>query len=165
MNSPDMTDSFDFGTSDLEFVSRPARPGPVGSYRHTKNLARWKEDGLMIDRQQLLKDLQRLLPKLEKDILAYCNQNEERSQHLVRRIQKRRKPVTSEHFCRMAKLRNHAKPPSPGYPLAASFAFEDNGLLAEPVLSARCSALAAANPKHAKDRIAYFNQHWTHAGA
>ena len=36
----------------------------------------------MIDREKLLKDLQGLLPKIEQDILAYCEADAERSAHL-----------------------------------------------------------------------------------
>ena len=36
----------------------------------------------MIDRQQLLKDLQGLLPKVEQDILAYTETKAERNAHL-----------------------------------------------------------------------------------
>ena len=36
----------------------------------------------MIDRQQLLKNLQRLLPKMEKDILVYSECNPEIFNHL-----------------------------------------------------------------------------------
>lgn len=120
----------------------------------------------MIDRQQLLKDLQRLLPKLEKDILAYCNQNAERSQHLQDEYKKAQEAGrTSEHFVewQSAQITQAAV----AWVLICVFIrfMEDNGLLAEPVLSGPVQRPGGSQPlKHAKDRIeAYFNQHPTHA--
>ncbi len=120
----------------------------------------------MIDRQQLLKDLQRLLPKLEKDILAYCNQNAERSQHLKDEYKKAQEAGrTAEHFVewQAAQITQAAV----AWVLICVFIrfMEDNGLLAEPVLSGPVLSPGGGQPlKQAKDRIeAYFNQHPTHA--
>lgn len=53
----------------------------------------------MINRQQLLKDLQRELPKLEKDILAYSEQSAERTTHLKQEYAKAKDAGrTAEHF-------------------------------------------------------------------
>lgn len=120
----------------------------------------------MIDRQQLLKDLQRLLPKLEKDILAYCNQNAERSKHLKDEYNKAVEAGrTAEHFVewQAAQITQAAV----AWVLICVFIrfMEDNGLLEAPVLSGPVERPGGNQPlKNAKDRIeAYFNQHPTNA--
>lgn len=120
----------------------------------------------MINRQQLLKDLQRLVPKLEQDILAYCNQNPERSQHLQDEYKKAAEAGrTAEHFVdwQAAQITQAAV----AWVLICVFIrfLEDNGLLAEPVLSGPVQRPDGSQPlKNAKDHIeAYFNQHPTHA--
>lgn len=120
----------------------------------------------MINRQQLLKDLQRLLPKLEQDILAYCEQNPERSQHLQEEYKKAAEAGrTAEHFVdwQAAQITQAAV----AWVLICVFIrfLEDNGLLAEPVLSGPVQRPDGSQPlKNAKDHIeAYFNQHPTHA--
>lgn len=120
----------------------------------------------MINRQQLLKDLQRLLPKLEKDILAYCNQNTERSKHLKDEYNKAVEAGrTAEHFVewQAAQITQAAV----AWVLICVFIrfMEDNGLLEAPVLSGPVERPGGGQPlKNAKDRIeAYFNQHPTHA--
>lgn len=120
----------------------------------------------MIDRQQLLKDLQRLLPKLEKDILAYCNQNSECSQHLKDEYNKAVEAGrTAEHFVewQAAQITQAAV----AWVLICVFVrfMEDNGLLDAPVLSGPVGRPGGSQPlKNAKDRIeAYFNQHPTQA--
>lgn len=120
----------------------------------------------MINRQQLLKDLQRLLPKLEQDILAYCEQNRERSRHLQDEYKKAVEAGrTAEHFVdwQAAQITQAAV----AWVLICVFIrfLEDNGLLAEPVLSGPVQRPDGSQPlKNAKDHIeAYFNQHPTHA--
>ncbi|WP_041598693.1 BREX-2 system adenine-specific DNA-methyltransferase PglX [Hahella chejuensis] len=125
----------------------------------------------MIDRQQLLKDLQRELPKLEKDILAYNEQSMERTSHLKQEYAKAKEAGrTAEHFVswREAQITQAAV----AWVLTCVFVrfLEDNGLLAQPVLAGPVEResgpdSAKSHPlKNAKDRIeAYFNAHPTHA--
>lgn len=125
----------------------------------------------MIDRQQLLKDLQRELPKLEKDILAYSEQSAERTAHLKQEYAKAKEAGrTAEHFVswREAQITQAAV----AWVLTCVFVrfLEDNGLLAQPVLSGPVERengpnSAKSHPlKNAKDCIeAYFNEHPTHA--
>ena len=125
----------------------------------------------MIDRQQLLKDLQRELPKLEKDILAYSEQSEERTAHLKQEYAKAKEAGrTAEHFVswREAQITQAAV----AWVLTCVFVrfLEDNGLLAQPVLSGPVERENGPNSakthplKNAKDRIeAYFNEHPTYA--
>jgi hypothetical protein len=125
----------------------------------------------MIDRQQLLKDLQRELPKLEKDILAYSEQSAERTAHLKQEYAKAKEAGrTAEHFVswREAQITQAAV----AWVLTCVFVrfLEDNGLLAQPVLAGPVARESGPNSaknhplKNAKDRIeAYFNEHPTYA--
>ena len=120
----------------------------------------------MIDRQQLLKDLQRELPKIEADILAYSELKPELSAHLQAEYDKAQEAGrTADHFVawREAQITQAAV----AWILTCVFVrfLEDNGLLDEPVLSGPAETAQGKKPlQHAKERmIAYFNQHPTHA--
>ncbi|KAA6183781.1 BREX-2 system adenine-specific DNA-methyltransferase PglX [Thiohalocapsa marina] len=115
----------------------------------------------MIDRQQLLKDLQALLPRLEQDILAYAEARPELSAHLkAEYAQAKAANRTAEHFVawREAQITQAAV----AWLLAAVFVrfLEDNQLLDEPLLSGP----AGSRLQHARDRIGiYFREQPTHA--
>ncbi len=115
----------------------------------------------MINRDKLLKDLQRLLPRLEQDILAYTQAHAERLGHLKDEYAKAKEANrTSEHFVdwRAAQVTQSAA----AWVLSCVFIrfLEDNILLPDPVLSGP----AGDRLKHAKDRqTVYFNEHPTHA--
>ena len=115
----------------------------------------------MIDREKLLKDLQGLLPKIEQDILAYCEADAERSAHLKAEYAKAKEAKrTAEHFVdwRAAQVTQAAA----AWLLSCVFIrfLEDNELLSDPVLSGP----AGGRLQHAKDRqTVYFNEHPTHA--
>lgn len=120
----------------------------------------------MINRTALLKDLQRLLPKIEKDILAYSEQNSELTEHLnseyTKAVQASR---TAEHFIdwREAQITQAAV----AWLLTCVFVrfLEDNQLLSEPVLAGATEREDGTKPlDHAKQRmVAYFNENPTHA--
>jgi len=115
----------------------------------------------MIDRPQLLKDLQALLPRIEQDILAYAEARPELSAHLeAEYAQAKAANRTAEHFVawREAQITQAAV----AWLLAAVFVrfLEDNQLLDEPLLSGP----AGSRLQHARDRIGiYFREQPTHA--
>jgi len=112
----------------------------------------------MINRSKLLKDLQRELPKLEKDILAYSESRQDITEHLQAEYKKAQDAGrTAEHFIawREAQITQAAV----AWVLSCVFVrfLEDNQLLDEPVLSGPGSHL-----DHAKQRmVAYFNENPT----
>lgn len=118
----------------------------------------------MIDRAKLLKDLQGLLPHIEKDILAYSEANAELSEHLTNEytsaVEAER---TAEHFVswREAQITQAAV----SWVLTCVFVrfLEDNGLLTEPVLAGPVSDAQGSNAlQQAKERmVAYFNENPT----
>ena len=90
----------------------------------------------MIDRQQLLKDLQRLLPKIEQDILAYTESKPELNAHLKQEYAKAKEAKrTAEHFVawREAQITQAAV----AWLLTCVFVrfLEDNELLDEPMIA------------------------------
>lgn len=115
----------------------------------------------MIDRQQLLQDLQRLLPKIEQDILTYSEAQPALDEHLKQEYAKAQKAQrTAEHFVdwRAAQVTQAAV----AWILTCVFMrfLEDNALLDEPAIAGP----AGAKLQHAKDRLTvYFNDHPTHA--
>jgi len=120
----------------------------------------------MIDRQQLLKDLQRELPKIETDILQYSESHPELGDHLQTEYQKAFDAGrTSEHFVdwRAAQITQAAV----AWVLTCVFVrfMEDNGLLDEPVLAGPVAREDGSHPlQDAKERItAYFNENPAHA--
>lgn len=120
----------------------------------------------MIDRQQLLKDLQRELPKIEADILQYSESHPELGDHLQTEYQKAFDAGrTSEHFVdwRAAQITQAAV----AWVLTCVFVrfMEDNGLLDEPVLAGPVAREDGSHPlQDAKERLtAYFNENPTFA--
>ncbi len=120
----------------------------------------------MIDRKQLLKDLQRELPKIEKDILAYSESKAELTDHLQEEYEKTRDAGrTAGNFLdwRAAQITQAAA----AWVLTCVFVrfMEDNQLLAEPMLAGPVQAADGSNAlQHAKERMAaYFNDNPTHA--
>lgn len=120
----------------------------------------------MIDRQQLLKDLQRELPKIEADILQYSEAHAELAEHLQSEYKKAVDAGrTSEHFVtwREAQVTQAAA----AWVLTCVYVrfMEDNDLLDEPVLAGPVTRKDGSHPlQDAKERItAYFNEHPTHA--
>ncbi|MCB1763633.1 MAG: BREX-2 system adenine-specific DNA-methyltransferase PglX, partial [Gammaproteobacteria bacterium] len=115
----------------------------------------------MIDRQQLLKDLQSLLPKIEQDILAYTETKPELNGHLKQEYAKAKEANrTAEHFVawREAQITQSAV----AWLLTCVFIrfLEDNALLDDPMIAGP----AGSRLQHAKDRLTvYFNEHPTHA--
>lgn len=115
----------------------------------------------MIHRQQLLQDLQRLLPKIEQDILSYSEAQTELDEHLKQEYAKAQKAQrTAEHFVdwRAAQVTQA----SVAWILTCVFIrfLEDNTLLDEPMIAGP----AGTRLQHAKDRLTvYFNDHPTHA--
>ncbi|HCL4214530.1 TPA: hypothetical protein N2C37_004446, partial [Pseudomonas aeruginosa] len=90
----------------------------------------------MINRADLLKNLQSLLPHIEKDILAYSESNAELSEHLQSEYRAAVEAErTAEHFVswREAQITQAAV----AWVLTCVFVrfLEDNGLLNEPVLA------------------------------
>ena len=119
----------------------------------------------MINRSQLLKNLQGLLPHIEKDILAYSESNQELSEHLQEQYQTALDAErTAEHFVawREAQITQAAV----AWVLICVFIrfLEDNDLLTEPVLSGPVSNKLGDNAlQQAKERmVAYFNENPTH---
>lgn len=119
----------------------------------------------MIDRTELLKGLQALLPQIEKDILAYSEAKPELNAHLKEQYQEACKAErTAEHFVawREAQITQAAV----AWVLTCVFVrfLEDNGLLAEPVLAGPVSDDHGGQPlQQAKERMAaYFNENPTH---
>ncbi|MCG7962842.1 MAG: BREX-2 system adenine-specific DNA-methyltransferase PglX [Candidatus Thiodiazotropha taylori] len=115
----------------------------------------------MIDRQQLLKDLQRLLPKIEQDILAYTESKPELDTHLQQEYAKAKEANrTAEHFVawRQAQMTQAAV----AWILTCVFVrfLEDNELLDEPMIAGP----AGPRLQHAKDRLTvHFSEYPEHA--
>lgn len=119
----------------------------------------------MINRSDLLKNLQGLLPHIEKDILAYSKSNQELSEHLQEQYQAALDAERiAEHFVawREAQITQAAV----AWVLTCVFVrfLEDNDLLTEPVLSGPVSNKMGDNAlQQAKERmVAYFNENPTH---
>ncbi|MBR9910595.1 MAG: BREX-2 system adenine-specific DNA-methyltransferase PglX [Gammaproteobacteria bacterium] len=119
----------------------------------------------MINRTQLLKDLQGLLPHIEKDILAYSEANANLNDHLQQQYAEARDAKrTAEHFVawREAQITQAAV----AWILTCVFVrfLEDNQLLAERVLAGPVADGSGGQPlQHAKERmLAYFNENPTH---
>lgn len=118
----------------------------------------------MINRSNLLKNLQALLPHIEKDILAYSEFNAELGEHLKQQYQEAvAAERTAEHFVawREAQITQAAV----AWVLTCVFVrfLEDNGLLDEPVLAGPVSNAERENAlQYAKERmVAYFNEYPT----
>ena len=119
----------------------------------------------MIDRQQLLRDLQRLLPQLERDILAYSEAHTPLGEHLDQEYQRARAAErTAEHFVdwRAAQITQGAA----AWILTCVFVrfLEDNALLTEPLLAGTAVGGSQSRLQQARDRIGvYFHEHPTQA--
>jgi hypothetical protein len=118
----------------------------------------------VINRATLLKNLQNLLPHIEKDILAYSEANAELSEHLQSEYRAAVEAErTAEHFVswREAQMTQAAV----AWVLTCVFVrfLEDNGLLTEPVLAGPVSDAQGRNAlQQAKERmVAYFNENPT----
>ncbi|HBO3456332.1 TPA: BREX-2 system adenine-specific DNA-methyltransferase PglX [Pseudomonas aeruginosa] len=118
----------------------------------------------MINRADLLKSLQALLPHIEKDILSYSEANAELSEHLQSEYRAAVEAErTAEHFVswREAQITQAAV----AWVLTCVFVrfLEDNGLLTEPVLAGPVRDVQGRNAlQQAKERIvAYFNENPT----
>tara|TARA_Y100000296_G_scaffold87381_1_gene132853 strand:+ start:4640 stop:8317 length:3678 start_codon:yes stop_codon:yes gene_type:complete len=118
----------------------------------------------VINRSNLLKNLQALLPHIEKDILAYSEFNSELGEHLKQQYQEAvAAERTAEHFVawREAQITQAAV----AWVLTCVFVrfLEDNGLLDEPVLAGPVSNAEGENAlQYAKERmVAYFNEYPT----
>lgn len=118
----------------------------------------------VINRADLLKNLQSLLPHIEKDILAYSESNAELSEHLQSQYRAAVEAErTAEHFVswREAQITQAAV----AWVLSCVFVrfLEDNGLLNEPVLAGPVSDAQGRNAlQQAKERmVAYFNENPT----
>ncbi|UTX28289.1 BREX-2 system adenine-specific DNA-methyltransferase PglX [Pseudomonas aeruginosa] len=118
----------------------------------------------VINRADLLKNLQSLLPHVEKDILAYSESNAELSEHLQSEYRAAVEAErTAEHFVswREAQITQAAV----AWVLTCVFVrfLEDNGLLNEPVLAGPVSDAQGRNAlQQAKERmVAYFNENPT----
>ncbi|MGV0053642.1 BREX-2 system adenine-specific DNA-methyltransferase PglX [Stutzerimonas sp. 381-2] len=115
----------------------------------------------VINRADLLKNLQSLLPHVEKDILAYSESNSELSEHLQSEYRAAVEAErTAEHFVswREAQITQAAV----AWVLTCVFVrfLEDNGLLTEPVLAGPVKDAQGRNAlQQAKERmVAYFNE-------
>jgi hypothetical protein len=133
-------------------------------YKQTTSLTAIKI--IMIDRQQLLKDLQRELPKIEKDILAYSESKPELTAHLQDEYKKAQAAGrTADHF--VAWREAQTTQAAVAWVLTCVFVrfLEDNVLLVQPVLSGPAEYDQGKKPlQHAKERmVAYFNENPTHA--
>lgn len=120
----------------------------------------------MINPKELLTDLQRLLPKVEDDILAYSESHPELGQRLQTEYGNAREAGrTAEHFVawREAQITQAAV----AWVLTCVFVrfLEDNQLLDEPMIAGPVARDDGSQPlQHAKERItAYFNENPTHA--
>lgn len=121
----------------------------------------------MINRSDLLKDLQRELPKIEKDILEYSEYKEGLAEHLQEEYKKAQAAGrTAEHFVawREAQITQAAV----SWLLTCVFVrfLEDNNLLMEPMLSGPASSNQNGKEskplQHAKERmVAFFNENPT----
>lgn len=119
----------------------------------------------MINRTDLLKNLQSLLPHIQKDILAYSEASADLNAHLQQEYAAAIKAKrTAEHFVawREAQITQAAV----AWVLTCVFVrfLEDNGLLGEPVLAGPVSDAKGENRlQQAKERmVAYFNENPTH---
>jgi len=121
----------------------------------------------MINRSDLLKDLQRELPKIEQDILEYSDYKEGLAEHLQDEYEKvQAAGRTAEHFVawREAQITQAAV----AWLLTCVFVrfLEDNNLLVEPMLSGPASSNQNGKEtkplQHAKERmVAFFNENPT----
>lgn len=118
----------------------------------------------VINRANLLKSLQALLPHIERDILAYSEANAELSEHLQSEYRAAVEAErTAEHFVswREAQITQAAV----AWILTCVFVrfLEDKGLLTEPVLAGPVSDAQGRNAlQQAKERmVAYFNENPT----
>jgi hypothetical protein len=118
----------------------------------------------VINRANLLKNLQTLLPHIERDILGYSEANAELSEHLQTEYRSAVEAGrTAEHFVswREAQITQAAV----AWVLTCVFVrfLEDNGLLTEPVLAGPVRDAQGRNAlQQAKERmVAYFNEHPT----
>lgn len=116
----------------------------------------------MINRERLLADLKRELPRLEADILRYSEEHADLEHHLREQYQQAMKANrTAEHFVawREAQITQAAA----AWVLTCVFVrfLEDNGLLDEPVLSGPVQREDGSRPlQHAKERITHhFDAH------
>lgn len=119
----------------------------------------------MINRAELLKNLQSLLPHIEKDILAYSESREDLTAHLKAEYNKAREAGrTAEHFVawREAQITQAAV----AWVLSCVFVrfLEDNGLLQEAMLAGPVeNEHGDKRLDHAKQRmVAYYNENPTH---
>lgn len=120
----------------------------------------------MINAKELLSDLQRLLPKIEGDILRYSEKHKELAEHLQSQYhQTREAGRTAEHFVawREAQITQAAV----AWVLTCVFLrfLEDNQLLDEPMLAGPVEREDGSKPLQlAKECItAYFNENPAHA--
>lgn len=118
----------------------------------------------VINRADLLKSLQALLPHIEKDILVYSDANADLREHLQREYRAAVEAErTAEHFVswREAQITQAAV----AWVLTCVFVrfLEDNGLLSEPMLAGSVSSAQGRNAlQQAKERmVAYFNENPT----
>lgn len=118
----------------------------------------------VINRANLLKSLQALLPHIERDILAYSEANAELNEHLQSEYRAAVEAErTAEHFVswREAQITQAAV----AWVLTCVFVrfLEDNGLLTEPVLAGPVMDAQGRNAlQQAKERmVAYFNENPT----
>ena len=121
----------------------------------------------MINRSDLLKDLQRELPKIEKDILEYSEYKEGLAEHLQEEYEKAQAAGrTAEHFVawREAQITQAAV----AWLLTCVFVrfLEDNNLLVEPMLSGPANSNQNGKEtkplQYAKERmVAFFNENPT----
>ncbi len=118
----------------------------------------------VINRADLLKSLQSLLPHIERDILAFSEANAELSEHLQSEYHAAVEAGrTAEHFVswREAQITQAAV----AWVLTSVFVrfLEDNGLLTEPVLAGPAHDAQGRNAlQQAKERmVAYFNENPT----
>jgi len=123
-----------------------------------------RKDLPVINRANLLKSLQALLPHIERDILAYSEANTELNEHLQSEYRAAVEAErTAEHFVswREAQITQAAV----AWVLTCVFVrfLEDNGLLTEPVLAGPVIDAQGRNAlQQAKERmVAYFNENPT----
>ncbi len=118
----------------------------------------------MINRSDLLKDLQRELPKIEKDILEYSESKAELAEHLQEEYEKAQAAGrTAEHF--VAWREAQTTQAAVAWLLTCVFVrfLEDNNLLVEPMLSGPAKSNVDGKEtkplQHAKERmVAFFNE-------
>ena len=118
----------------------------------------------MINRQQLLQDLQRLLPTIEQDILAYSESVPAVAERLQAEYKQAREAKrTAAHF--VAWRADEVTQAAAAWVLTCVFVrfLEDNALLDAPVLAGPVETGEGRNAlQEAKERmVAYFNEHPT----